>query len=396
MKSGIKKPEFLAFFLAQGLSLFGRWVQATAQRWLLYELTSSTTYLGLLGATGSVPMLLLSIPAGVVTDRISRKKVFVASQLFGAACAAALGALTFFDLVRPWHILAVAFLLGMGVALEFPVRNTLIYEIVGKEDLVSAISLHSFAFNLSRFLGPAFAGWLMTAYGFSSCFFLNALSFLPVSLVVLSIRLNGKNGPSSNAKEGLFSSLKEGLFFVHKTPEVREVLVLVAGISLGVFPYAILLPAFAGEVFGGGAGTFTTMMVANGLGALLGAAFVTLFGKRLPKEKVIRASVLGISLSVFLLSLVEVFTLALGLVFLAGLFGVTTVTNANARVQSLCPDEVRGRVMGLFSWCFLGLLPAGSLVLGTAASYLGIRTTLGTSSLLVILGLGLFLVRKRT
>ncbi len=375
----LKNRTFRYFFMAQSLSLLGRWVQATAQRWLLYDLTSSTTYLGLLGALGSFPLLLFSLPAGVLADHLSKKKVLITAQLIGATMAFLLGILVLGDWVRPWHILALAFGLGVGVALEFPVRNALIYEIVGKDDLVSALSLHSLAFNLSRFIGPALAGWLMGTLGLPFCFFFNSLSYLPVAGTVAFVEFRES---TSRRNGNLLLALTEGLRFARRTPAVRETLLLLAGISVGLFPYAILLPAFVREALGGGAREFTFLMSVNGLGALVGAGFAGTFGRHLSRRKLIYLAALGLTVAVLGLTFVSGKIPAALALALGGFCMVNVVMNANAYVQSVSPDEIRGRVLGLFSWCFLGLLPAGSLLLGWAAREIGTPEALRGAALL--------------
>ncbi|HFC96866.1 MAG TPA: MFS transporter [Thermosulfurimonas dismutans] len=364
----LRRKYFRYFILAQGLSLLGRWVHTTAQRWLLYELTGSSAYLGLLGALGSFPVLLFALPAGVLADRLPKKKILVAAQLLAAASAFFLFLLTFLGLVRPWHILLLAFLMGTGVALEFPVRNAFIYDLVGKDDLVSALSLHSLAFNLSRFLGPALAGWFMAALGLSFCFLFNSLSYLPVASAVILITLPENRRPS---RGNLLSALHEGLGYAARKRSLQGILLLVALVSLGLFPYAVLLPALTRELYHGGAREFSIFMTANGLGALVGALFAGTLGRRLPLPKVIFSSALLLPGAIYLLASWGNFFLGAGLLSLVGFLMVNIIMNGNARVQTLCEDEMRGRVLGLFSWCFFGLFPAGSLLAGAVAEKIG-------------------------
>ena len=382
----LKQKGFRYFFLAQSLSLLGRWVQTTAQRWLLYDLTGSTTYLGLLGALGSFPILLFSLPAGVLTDRLSKKKVLILSQLIGAFMALTLALLVFAERIQPWHILALAFGLGIAVSLEFPVRNAFIYEIVGKQDLISALSLHSLAFNLSRFLGPALAGCLMGGPGVGFCFLFNALSYLPVAGVISLVE--NREHPKRDSRN-LWFSLKEGLRYALRHPRIREVLWLLLMVSLGLFPYAILLPALVREAYQGGGGEFTLLMSANGLGALAGALFAGTWGRRIPPRKLIYLAAEGLALLILGLSFSRSLHLSVVILLAAGFFMVNIIMNANAYVQGLCEDGMRGRVLGLFSWCFLGLFPLGSLFWGFWAQKIGTPFTLGISSALA--GLAIFI-----
>jgi len=387
----LKNKGFRYFFVAQSLSLLGRWVQTTAQRWLLYELTGSTTYLGLLGALGSLPGLLFALPSGALADHLSKKKVLVSAQLIGALMAGLLAILTFAHLVRPWHILALAFGLGIAAFLEFPVRNAFIYEIVGKQDLLSALSLHSLAFNLSRFLGPALAGWFMGTLGFGFCFLFNALTYLPVAGVVPFIELQENQ---KHRSRNLLGALREGLTYAWKQVRIREILWLTVVVSLGLFPYAILLPALVREAYQGGGKEFTFLMSVNGLGALGGALFAGTLGRHFSPRKLVHVAASSLSLLILGLSLSRKLYLAAGLLLAAGFFTVNIIMNANAYVQSLCEDEMRGRVLGLFSWCFLGLFPLGSLFWGFWAQRWGTPLTLKISALLA--GLVIFFHSSRS
>ncbi|QJA05583.1 MFS transporter [Thermosulfurimonas marina] len=374
----LRRKYFRYFILAQGLSLLGRWVHTTAQRWLLYELTGSPAYLGLLGALGSLPVLLFALPAGVLADHFPKRRVLALAQLTAALSAFLLFLLTWAHLVRPWQVLALAFLMGLGVALEFPVRNAFIYDLVGKEDLVSALSLHSLAFNLSRFAGPALAGALMSTVGLAFCFLFNALSYLPVTLAVLVTELPENHLPS---RGNLFQALREGLGYALRRPAIRGVLLLVALVSVGLFPYAVLLPALVRELYAGGGREFSIFMAANGLGALLGALFAGTAGRRLPSFLLIRVSALLLPPAVYLLALGPGLKASWALLALIGFLMVNVIMNGNARVQSLCGDEMRGRVLGLFSWCFFGLFPVGSLFWGAVAERWGSAGALKAAAL---------------
>ncbi|MBX6423291.1 MFS transporter [Thermosulfurimonas sp. F29] len=374
----LRRKHFRYFIMAQGLSLLGRWVHTTAQRWLLYELTGSSAYLGLLGALGSFPVLLLALPAGVIADHFSKRKVLIAAQSVAALSAFLLFLLVFTGLIRPWHILLLAFLLGVGVALEFPVRNAFIYDMVGREDLVSALSLHSLAFNLSRFLGPALAGWLMAFSGLAYCFLFNAASYLPVMTAVALMDLPEERKPP---RTGLFLSLREGLSYAARRPAIKGVLLLVMLVSVGLFPYAVLLPPLTRELYHGGAREFSFFMAANGLGALLGAGFAGTLGRRLPQGRLIFFSALLLPPAIFFLTLGGGILKGGLLLALVGFLMVNIIMNGNARVQTLCEDEMRGRVLGLFSWCFFGLFPAGSLFWGAVAERVGAAPALRIAAL---------------
>ena len=371
--------NFRLFFLGQSISLIGTWIHTTAQRWLLYELTNSAFYLGVLGAVSSLPVLLFSLPAGYLADHLPKRNLLILSQTVASLQAGVLAALVYLGLVEVWHVLALAFVLGSTVALEFPVRHSFIYELVGKEPLVTALSLHSTAFNLARFLGPAIAGFLMGRFGLGSCFLVNALSYGPVILALLLIRLPGpKKAEIKNPLEGL----REGLAFAWRVLPIRATLTLIAVTSVFLLPYAVLLPVLTRERFGGGAEEFSFLMAANGLGALAGALFMASFGRRLKRDRFILANLALLCLWLGATVLTRELKAAALFLVLAGFHMVSMFTSANAHLQLHASDELRGRVLSLFSLSFLGLFPLGSTLSGTLAQFLGPERVLLGGSLI--------------
>ncbi len=365
--------NFRLFFLGQSISLIGTWIHTTAQRWLLYELTNSAFYLGILGAISSLPVLLFSLPAGYLADHLPKRNLLLISQTIASFQAGLLAALVYWDLVRVWHVLALAFVLGTTVALEFPVRHSFIYELVGKEPLVTALSLHSTAFNLARFLGPALAGFLMVRWGLGSCFLANALSYLPVILALLAIHLpNSYRTAVKNPLEGL----REGVKFAWKTLPVRATLSLIAVTSIFLLPYAVLLPVLTRQRFGGGAEEFSFMMAANGLGALCGALFMAAFGREIKRDRFLIFNLAFLCGWLAAVVLTRSLYAASFCLLLAGFHMVCMFTSANAHLQLQAPDKLRGRVLSLFSLSFLGLFPFGSFLAGSLAEHLGVENVL--------------------
>lgn len=377
--------NFRLFFIGQSISLIGTWVHTTAQRWLLYELTDSAFYLGLLGAMGSLPVLLFSLPAGYLADHLPKRNLLLLSQSVAMLQAGILAALVITGQVKVWHVLGLAFVMGCTVALEFPVRHSFIYELVGKEPLVTALSLHSTAFNLARFLGPALAGFLLAHFGLGSCFLVNALSYLPVIFALLSISLpNTRRGRAKRPLEGLL----EGLRFAWKNYTIRATLSLIAVTSVFLLPYAVLLPVLVRERFGGGGEEFSFVMAANGLGALCGALFMASFGKELKRDRFIllNLALLCLWLSATVLAQ-HIYTAAFCLL-LAGFHMVCMFTSANAHLQLNATDELRGRILSLFSLSFLGLFPLGSMLSGMLSEHLGVERVLLLGSGLGLLSVG--------
>ncbi len=365
----LRNRNFRLFFIGQSLSLIGSWVHTTAQRWLMFELTHSASMLGILGAVGSLPVLLFSLPAGCLADRLPKKRLLLLSQMVAAFQALILALLVYFHQVKAWHVLALAFVLGSTVALEFPVRHSFIYELVGKEPLVAALSLHSTAFNLARFVGPALAGLLMTTLGLAWCFFFNAFSYLPVILALNFIVISDQKALASaqNPLEGI----REGFVYAWRHRTIRTTLLLIAVTSIFLLPYAVLLPVLAKESFGAGAKGFSFLMAANGLGALFGAMFMASIGPCLRKDRNILVNLSALSLYLGLTALSKSLEIAAFFLLAAGFHMVCTFTSANAHLQLNTPDEIRGRILSLFSLSFLGLFPLGSFLSGLLAQHLG-------------------------
>ena len=367
------------FFAGQCVSLVGSWMQSVAQGWLVYRLTRSSEMLGLIGFLSQVPVFLFGVWAGSLADRFPRRRVVIATQANALLQASLLAVLTFTGAVRPWHLLVLAFMLGLSYAFEIPARQALLGEIAGP-DMPNALALNSSIVNGARIAGPALAGWLVAAVGEGWCFALNALSFLGTlrALWVMDV----PDRPPQAASGG--SHLGAGLAYAWRTPMVRALLALVAASSIFGMAYLALLPVFAAEVLGGGARLFGVLQACTGAGALAGAlALLARSGvKGLGRRVALGASAFGLGLAVFSLSRVPLLSgAALGVV---GLGYITQMAGAMTILQSLAPEDMRGRVMGLFSTLFVGLSPFGALAGGFSAQRFGAPRTLFTGSLVVL------------
>ncbi len=314
--------NFRLFFLGQGVSLVGTWMQNIAQGWLVLELTNSPFYVGLVSALGSLGVLLLTIYGGIVADRTDKHRLVVLTQSLSMLPALGLAALVWTKTVTAWHVAALAGLLGVVNAFDVPARQALIVELVGKEDLMSAIALNSSAFNAARVIGPAVAGAVIGALGVGICFFLNGVSYLAVIAALLAMRL-----PRYERRPG-GASAWAGL---------REVVAFIR----------------------------------SGIGALVGALGVALLGRYIRKGPTLIAAggSFGVLLVAFALS--KVYLLSVALLALTG--GAMIVNNAlaNTTIQTLVPDALRGRLMGFYAFVFVGLAPLGSLEVGTLAERIG-------------------------
>jgi MFS family permease len=344
-------------------------MQSVAQGWLVVQLTNSAFLLGLVGAVASSPMLVFSLFGGVMADRVNKRKMLVVTQSSMTILAFVLATLTATEVVRIWHILILAALLGIANAFDAPTRQSFVVEMVGKEDLLNAIALNSSMFNAARVLGPAIAGMLISFTGVAGCFYINGLSFIPVIIGLLLIR---QTVPVHRAEDdSVWRHFLEGLRYVRSQRSVLALVSLTAIMSIFGMPYAVLMPFFARNVLNVGASGLGILMAATGTGALLGALSLATVGNYPRKGRLVLLGGMLFSVFAMLFSLCRVFPLSL--VLLVGLGGSMVAQNAtvNSLLQSIVPDQLRGRVMSVFTFMFMGMMPFGSLQAGTVATHFG-------------------------
>jgi len=369
---------FRRFFISQVISLTGSWMQGVAQRWLIYILTGSGAMLGVVNALGSLPAAAFAPFTGVVADRVEKRRILIWAQIIPTILALILWALTAKEWVKVWHIVALALALGVVRAFEVPARQSFWVELVHKRDLMSAISLNSASMNLTRILGPSVAGLLIAGVGLAPCFFLNALSFLAPLWVLLTMP---PTPVAAAKKEPLWTSIGDGFRYVRDNKPVRRLLLLVGAWSLFGSQFDVLLPAITREVYKAGATGYGFLTAALGTGALVGAlgtATIEPLGRRG------RLVLIGTGVAVLglgSLALVRSYALAIVCLFVLGVGMVMRNATTNTLVQTLVPDELRGRVMGVYSFMFIGLSPLGSLFYAALAAAVGSASALGVGAL---------------
>ena len=361
--------NFRLFFLGQGVSLVGTWMQNIAQGWLVLELTNSPFYVGLVSALGSLGVLLLTLYGGLIVDQVNKHRLVILTQALSMLPAFALAGLVWSRAVVVWHVAALAAFLGVVNAFDIPARQAFIVDLVGKQDLTNAIALNSSAFNAARVIGPAVAGVLIGALGVGACFFLNGVSYLAVIAGLLAMRLPPHVRPPRTWSAS--TGLSEAVAFIRGDRRVSSLVVLMALFSIFGFPYFVMMPVFARDVLHRGAAGYGLLMTAVGIGALIGALAVALLDRRIRKGPTLIAAggSFGLLLVAFALSRVYLVS-----VVLLGLTGATMIVNnalTNATIQTLVPDDLRGRVMGFYSFVFVGLAPLGSLQVGALAERIG-------------------------
>jgi MFS family permease len=378
--------NYRRWYAGQLVSLIGSSVQATAQGFLVYELTGSSAYLGYVVFAGGLPAWLFTLLGGVVADRLDKRWLLVGTQTALMIPALVLAALTFLDVVQPWHILILAFAVGVVTAFDAPARQSFVVELVGHDDLTNAIALNATIFHSATTVGPAAAGLLYTLVGPAWCFAINGVSFLALIAALLSMRLvpTTHTRPTSSA----FGELAIGLRFVAGHPTIRLLLGGMGAVSIFAMGLMALMPAWSVKVLHGHAGTNGLLLSARGLGALAAALTVASLGNITYRGRLLTAGSIGLPLMMLVFGLVRFVSGAMVALFCSGLGVIIFYNMCNALVQGATPDELRGRVMGIYSLIFFGLMPLGSLLAGTLAAHLGEPATVLINTA-VLLGLAL-------
>jgi len=376
--------NFKLFFSGQIISLVGKWMQMVARAWLVYRLTGSAVLLGAVGFAGQVPVFLLSPLGGAVADRHSRHRIVIATQTASMIFTLILAGLTLAGVVRVWHIMTIAALLGVVNAFDVPARQAFYVELVGRDDLLNAIALNSSMVNFARVVGPALAGLVIAAIGEGWCFFADGVSYLAVIAGLLLMRLEPFQRPKH--KPSAISQITEGFRFVARTPPIRALLLMLGLASLVGMPYAVLMPIFAEDILHSGARGLGLLMGAAGVGALLGA--LTLAGKRnvkgLGRWVAFAAMDFGIALIAFTFS--RHFLLSMLLLVPVGFAMMLQMASSNTLIQTMVPDQLRGRVMSVYSMMFMGMAPFGALLSGAIAHRIGAPHTVAMGGAIVLMG----------
>jgi MFS family permease len=387
----LKHRNFQLFFSGQIISLVGTWMQTVAEAWLVYRLTGSSVLLGVLGFVGQIPIFLLSPVGGLVADRWPRRRVVIATQVSSMMLAFTLATLTLTGRIRVWEIIGLATLLGTVNAFDVPARQSFLIEMVGREDLLNAIALNSSMFNGARVAGPAIAGILVAVVGEGWCFLLNGVSYLAViaGLFMMRIKMTTQVHDGSAPLE----KLREGFRFARQTKPIRALLMLIAVVSFMALPFTVLMPIFAGRILGGGASAYGTLMGAVGMGAMFGALAIAMREQLRGLGNVAGYSATGLGVSLVLFSASRWYGVSLALLVACGFAMMMTFTAINTLIQAMVPDQLRGRMMSMYSMMFLGMAPLGSLLAGTVADHIGAPVTVAVGGFFSFVG-GLTFARK--
>ena len=360
--AALKHKNYRLWFWGQMISLFGTWMQTTAQGFLIYQVTHSSAYLGYVGFAYGVPSWFFMLYGGVVADRVSRRRLLM-------ILAFVLAALVFTETVQAWHILVLAFGLGLANAFDAPARQAFVSELVDREDLTNAVALNATMFNTALVVGPAIAGIIYAAFGPGWCFAVNGISFIAVIIALASMHLLPPSETSQHSST--LSALKEGINYVRHQPMILALIGLVATTSLFGMSLGTLLPAWSVKILHGNAATNGLLFSARGVGSLFGALTIATFGGSHVRGKFITIGSLCFPVFIALFALTYWLPLSLLFMIFIGIAMIFVVNFSNATIQTIVPDSLRGRVMGVYTTIFMGAMPLGALFLGTAAEYAG-------------------------
>jgi MFS family permease len=379
----LRHRNFQLFFGGQLISLTGTWMQTVAQAWLVYSMTKSALLLGSVGFASQIPVFLVAPIGGITADRRNRQQLVIATQIASMILAAILAWLTLSHRVQVWHIFVLAALLGVVNAFDIPGRQAFLVDMVGKEDLMNAIALNSSMFNGARVVGPAIAGILVARIGEGWCFAANAVSYIAVIVGLLLMKVLS---PPRVSKHSPIEDIIEGFRWVNHTKVIRALLLLIGLVSLVGMPYTVLMPVFADKILHGGARGLGILMGATGVGALFGA--LTLAAKTgvtgLGRWVTITCAALGVSL--FLFSFSTSFWLSAALLMPAGYSMMLQMACSNTLIQTMVPDDLRGRVMSVYSMMFMGMAPFGAFIGGAMAHRIGAPITVASGGIACVIG----------
>ncbi|MCJ8165124.1 MFS transporter [Pontibacter sp. E15-1] len=393
MFRALRSRNYKLFFVGQGISLIGTWMQQVALSWLVYRLTDSVFLLGAVTFSSQIPSFLLGPFAGVLADKFNRHKVLLVTQALSMIQATTLAVLVLTNTIEIWHVLALSAVLGTINGFDIATRQAFVVELVEKrEDMSNAIALNSSMFNMARLIGPTVAGLLISVVGEGICILINAVSYLAVLASLLLMHL--KPFVRVQQQRKVWASLKDGFRYAFGFPPIRALIVIVALLSLFGMPFTVLLPVFARDVLHGGANTLGYLMGASGFGALGGALFLAQRKSVEGLGKVIILTMLlfGVALIGFSFSVVLLLSLALMLV--SGFGMIVTMASCNTLLQTIVDDDKRGRVMSLYATAFMGMAPVGSMLAGAVAEHVGVAYTLAGCGFLCAISIVPFAVNR--
>jgi MFS family permease len=378
----LRHRNYRLFFYGQLVSLIGTWLQQTAMSWFVYEITGSKFLLGAVSAVGSAPMMIFSLWGGSLADRYPKRSILIGTQAAQMLCAFVLAAGTHLGFANASFIIVIAALNGIAMGFDIPARQAFTVEMTSREDLLNAISLNSSIFHAARVIGPSVAGLMIGTVGIAICFFLNGVSFIAVIAGLIMMKLPPQIRPATHASP--LEHAWSGIVYSVRHPRVRTILLLFFVVGVFGWSYTVLMPAFARDVLGRGANGYGILIAASGAGALLGALIVAAYGHLVNPRKLAFGGVYSFSIAMTAFAFARNFYPALAFLFLAGFGMLLFFATSNTTLQTIVPDEMRGRVMGVWSLIFGAMIPLGSLEAGAVAHFWGTPFALGFGAIICL------------
>jgi MFS family permease len=376
--SALKHYNFRVYFIGLLISVTGSWAQDVAQQWLVYQLTNSPLALGQVTAVMAIPVLLLGPWAGVVIDRMSRRTLLIMTQTLQMAQAFTLAALTFSGHIQVWHVIVLSGVRGIANAFDAPARQTIVVEMVGKEDMSNAIALNSTLMSMARIIGPSLGGVIVAVMGTAWAFTINGITFLAILIALLMLRL--PKFVRKPVDQSPLADLMEGLRFIWSTRTIGALMVIVTTVGLFGMTYRVLLPVVADAVLHQNEVAFGILNAMAGVGSLLGALVVAYLSARPRRGRFLNLFNILMPVVLFAFAASRMYVLSLGLMLLVGLSQQPQLSLGNMLIQSHIPDRIRGRVMSVYTLVIFGSYPLGSLLAGDIADHIGAPLAIAISA----------------
>lgn len=388
----LRYPEYRYLWSGAFLSNIGTWIQSVALGWFVFQVTNSEFSLGLVNFTSSLPTFFLALVGGVIADKYERRSLLILSQIILMVLAFALGLLVSLKVANILIILAISLAAGIASSFNFPAWQALIPELVPRKDLMNAVALNSAQFNAARLVGPAVAGIIIAKLGVAPSFYINALSFLAVIFALVLI----KPRPIERAKVSgnIWQNLISGINYARSDTSIAMLLVSLSILSIFGMSHTVLMPVFARDILKVGPGGLGYLMAASGFGAVLGALIVAGLSHSVQRKTLIKFSILSYSIFLLIFALSKEFILSIIMQAGIGVSFLISVSATNTSLQAAVPTEIRGRIMSLFVWCFIGLAPIGSFFIGSIAKLLGSPTAVAIGAFILMLTSIILFVRR--
>ncbi len=373
--ASLHSRNYRLYFIGQGISLIGSWMQNIALSWLVYRLTGSVFLLGLIGFLGQIPTFILTPFTGVLTDTFNRLRIMIVTQMSFMLQALTLTMLVVFNVVQVWHLIVLSIFSGIVTAFDAPARQSLVIDLIDKpEDLGNAIALNSAIFNGARLIGPAIAGIAIAVVGEGICFGVNALSYIAVIGALMQIRIPPK--PQASSQDNFKKSFTDGFRYTFQSVPIRRLMILLAMLGVIGMPFIVLLPAYAKVILHGDSHTLGYLMSSMGAGALTAAIYMASRKSVVGLGKIIAMSISVLGMALLLAAWSDKLHWSMTIFYFGGMAMILTLSSINTMLQTIAEEDKRGRVMSFYAMAVMGTSPFGNLLAGTAASGLGIPIAL--------------------